>query len=143
MTGAINFNHTANLTEEQAWKRRKCGVLLPVFSLPDRYGIGTIGRTAQNYAAYLSSAGVKVWQILPLLPTGYGDSPYQSVCSYALNYYLIDLAMLAEKGLFTEAELAKYAQENGYGQENSRVDYEKLFHTRVPVSYTHLTLPTT
>lgn len=132
MTGEINFNHTANLTEEQAWQRRKCGVLLPVFSLPDRYGIGTIGRTAQNYAAYLSSAGVKVWQILPLLPTGYGDSPYQSVCSYALNYYLIDLAMLAEKGLFTEAELAKYAQENGYGQENSRVDYEKLFHTRVP-----------
>lgn len=73
-----------------------------------------------------------MWQILPLLPTGYGDSPYQSVCSYALNYYLIDLAMLAEKGLFTEAELAKYAQENGYGQENSRIDYEKLFHTRVP-----------
>lgn len=134
--GETNFNQTANQTanqtEEGAWKKRKSGVLLPIFSLPDRYGIGTIGRTARRYTEYLASAGVKVWQILPLLPTSYGDSPYQSVCSYALNYYLIDLTLLAEDGLFTETELSKYATENGYGRENSRIDYERLFQTRTP-----------
>ena len=120
-------------TENQAGKPRKCGVLLPIFSLPDAYGIGTIGAVAREFIGYLASAGVKVWQILPLLPTSYGDSPYQSVCSYALNYYFIDLQLLKEEGLFTQSELNDYAAENAYTSENSRIDYEKLFRTRVPL----------
>ena len=120
-------------TENQAGKPRKCGVLLPIFSLPDAYGIGTIGAVAREFIGYLASAGVKVWQILPLLPTSYGDSPYQSVCSYALNYYFIDLQLLKEEGLFTQSELNDYAAENAYTSDNSRIDYEKLFRTRVPL----------
>ena len=120
-------------TENQAGKPRKCGVLLPIFSFPDAYGIGTIGAVAREFIGYLASAGVKVWQILPLLPTSYGDSPYQSVCSYALNYYFIDLQLLKEEGLFTQSELNDYAAENAYTSENSRIDYEKLFCTRVPL----------
>lgn len=120
-------------TENQAEKPRKCGVLLPIFSLPDAYGIGTIGAVAREFIGYLASAGVKVWQILPLLPTSYGDSPYQSVCSYALNYYFIDLQLLKEEGLFTQSELNDYAAENAYTSDDSRIDYEKLFRTRVPL----------
>lgn len=137
MIGDTNFNYTEShkttQAERQTWKQRKCGVLLPIFSLPNRYGIGTVGHTAQKYIEYLASAGVRVWQILPLLPTSYGDSPYQSVCSYALNYYFIDLQILQREELFIESELADYAKANGYAEENSRIDYEKLFHTRVPL----------
>ena len=122
-----------NSTENQVGKPRKCGVLLPIFSLPDAYGIGTIGAVAREFIGYLASAGVKVWQILPLLPTSYGDSPYQSVCSYALNYYFIDLQLLKEEGLFTQSELNDYAAENAYTSDDSRIDYEKLFRTRVPL----------
>ncbi|MDD6995543.1 MAG: 4-alpha-glucanotransferase [Candidatus Borkfalkiaceae bacterium] len=112
------------------WKRRRSGVLLPIFSLPGEYGIGSIGAEATRFIDYLADAGVKVWQILPLLPTGYGDSPYQSVCSYALNYYFIDLPTLQREGLLTEEELesAKSGEERG-----GRIDYEALFFHRVPL----------
>lgn len=156
------------------WKRRRSGLLLPIFSLPDRYGIGTLGKAAHDFIDYLSSCGVSVWQILPLLPTGYGDSPYQSVCSYAHNYYMIDLDELVKSGLLDRAEADEYAQkialrrcasvgcesscgaaaersggepcENAVGAEllradggdmasaeSSRIDYEYLFLTRVPL----------
>lgn len=70
---------------------RSAGVLLPIFSLPSRYGIGTLGREAYRFVNFLERAGMKYWQILPLTPTGYGDSPYQSVSAFAGNPYLIDL----------------------------------------------------
>ncbi|MGN1062006.1 MAG: 4-alpha-glucanotransferase, partial [Candidatus Scatosoma sp.] len=120
--------------EACGWKRRRCGVLLPVFSLPGEYGIGSIGAEALKFIDYLAEAGVKVWQILPLLPTGYGDSPYQSVCSYALNYYFIDLPSLFEEGLLTQEELesAKSGDENG-DENGGRINYEALFNRRVPL----------
>lgn len=80
-------------------EKRKCGVLLPIFSLPSSEGIGTLGRNAYNFIDFLSDSGMNIWQVLPLNPTNYGDSPYQSCCSNALNYYFIDIDMLIEKGL--------------------------------------------
>lgn len=98
-------------TSRTDWKRRRSGILLPIFSLPDRYGIGTLGKTAHDFIDYLALSGVSVWQILPLLPTGYGDSPYQSVCSYAHNYYMIDLDDLVKRGLLDRAEADEYARQ--------------------------------
>ena len=72
-------------------KERKAGVLLPISSLPAPYGIGTMGESAYRFIDWLKEAGMKLWQVLPLLPTNYGDSPYQSCASDALNYYFIDL----------------------------------------------------
>ena len=69
---------------------RQAGILMPVSSLPSSVGIGTFGKGAYAFVDWLQSAGMRVWQVLPLLPTGYGDSPYQSCASNALNYYFID-----------------------------------------------------
>ena len=69
---------------------RKSGILLHITSLPSKYGVGTLGKEAYEFVDWLYKAKVKVWQVLPLVPTNYGDSPYQSVSSTALNYYLID-----------------------------------------------------
>ena len=68
---------------------RKSGVLLHISSLPTKYGVGTLGKEAYEFIDWMESAGLKIWQVLPLVPTNYGDSPYQSVCSTALNYYHI------------------------------------------------------
>ena len=62
---------------------RKAGVLLPIFSLPSTEGIGTLGKDAYRFVDWLKKSGVKIWQVLPLLPTSYGDSPYQSCASQA------------------------------------------------------------
>ena len=86
--------------------KRCSGIIMSVSSLPSPYGIGTFGRAAYDFADFLSSAGQSVWQILPLGPTGYGDSPYQSFSTYAGNPYFIDLDMLAEEGLLTQEEIA-------------------------------------
>ena len=83
---------------------RSSGILMPVFSLPSPYGIGTLGKAAYDFVDFLKQAGQSMWQILPLTPTGYGDSPYQSCSSFAGNHYLIDLDTLVEEGLLKEAE---------------------------------------
>jgi len=83
---------------------RKAGVLMPVSSLPSPYGIGTLGEGAYSFIDWLFEAGIKVWQVLPLLPTSYGDSPYQSCASDALNYYFIDFALLEEEGLLEKTD---------------------------------------
>ena len=72
---------------------RAAGVLMPVSSLPSPFGIGTLGKGAYDFIDWLEKAGMKIWQVLPLLPTGYGDSPYQSFAADALNYYFIDFAL--------------------------------------------------
>lgn len=119
-------------------KERRAGVLLPIFSLPGEYGIGSIGKEAKRFVEFLASAGMRVWQILPLQPTGYGDSPYQSACSYALNYYFIDLDELKKDGCLTQEDLLS-AREHGdflpsyRGEDYERIDYERLFHRRVPL----------
>lgn len=108
--------------------KRSCGILMPVFSLPSRYGIGTLGKTAYDFIDFLADAGQSWWQMLPAGPTGCGDSPYQSFSSYAGNPYFIDLDMLAEDGLLTPEELCGAdTEECGY------IDYGKLFDTRFDI----------
>ena len=84
---------------------RSSGVLMHITSLPGSYGVGTMGKQAYAFVDFLKEAGQSYWQILPLSPTGYGDSPYQSCSAYAGNHYLIDLDALVEEGLLTKQEL--------------------------------------
>jgi len=84
---------------------RSSGVLLHITSLPSRHGIGTIGKAAYRFADFLAEAGQSLWQVLPLSPTGYGDSPYQSLSLFAGNPLLIDLDLLVEKGLLAEEDI--------------------------------------
>ena len=106
---------------------RKSGVLMPISSLPSPYGIGSFGKEAYDFVDFLSAAGQTCWQVLPLNPTSYGDSPYQSPSSMAGNPYFIDPEMLAAEGLLTPEELE--AGRLGEG----RIDYGRLFETRYPL----------
>ena len=108
---------------------RTSGILMPIFSLPSPYGIGTLGREAYDFVAFLEKAGQSYWQILPLNPTSYGDSPYQSFSSAAGNPYFIDLDRLAEEGLLSPDEYA----EVDFGDDPTAVDYGKLYDNRLPV----------
>ena len=83
---------------------RASGILLPVASLPSRYGIGCFSKEAYEFVDRLEEAGQSYWQILPLGPTGYGDSPYQSFSTFAGNPYFIDLETLVKEELLTEEE---------------------------------------
>ena len=76
---------------------RSSGILLPISALPSPHGIGALGREAYAFADFLRSAGQKYWQLLPLGPTSYGDSPYQSFSTFAGNPYFIDLDLLADR----------------------------------------------
>lgn len=105
----------------------KCGILLPVSSLPSEYGIGSLGTEAFAFVDFLKKTGQTCWQVLPLNPTSYGDSPYQSPASRAGNPYFIDLPTLAQKGLLTKEELRSGIFTG------SRVDYGWLFETRYPL----------
>jgi 4-alpha-glucanotransferase len=84
---------------------RSAGVLLHPTSLPGSYGIGELGPQALRFAEYLHASGIKIWQVLPLNPTGYGDSPYQSLSSFAGNPLLISLEALTEGGLLDQTAL--------------------------------------
>ena len=108
---------------------RGSGILLPIFSLPSPYGIGTLGRAAYDFADFLSRAGQRYWQILPLGPTGFGDSPYQSFSSFAGNPYFIDLDLLIEKGLLLREEVEGV----NFGTNPRYVDYGKLYENRMPL----------
>ena len=77
---------------------RSSGILMPIFSLPSPYGIGTLGKAAYDFADFLAEAGQHYWQMLPLGPTSYGDSPYQSFSTFAGNPYFIDPDLLVEDG---------------------------------------------
>ena len=78
--------------------KRKSGMLLAVSSLPSEWGIGTFGAPCKRFIDFLSATKTKCWQILPLNPTAYGDSPYQSPASFAGNHYYINPQTLFEKG---------------------------------------------
>ena len=108
---------------------RCSGILMPVFSLPSPYGIGTLGKAAYDFADFLHAAGQRCWQMLPLGPTSYGDSPYQSFSTYAGNPYFIDLDMLIEDGLLEKSEV----QEQNWGTEPRYVDYGKIYESRFAV----------
>ncbi|MGN0335548.1 MAG: 4-alpha-glucanotransferase [Lachnospiraceae bacterium] len=105
---------------------RAAGILLPITSLPSRYGIGCFSKSAYDFVDWLKAAGQSYWQILPLVPTGYGDSPYQSFSTYAGNPYFISLEALIEEGVLTEEE----CDEADFGKKNDRVDYDKMYHAR-------------
>ncbi len=106
---------------------RGAGVLCHISSLPGKYGIGTLGKEAYDFADFLKSARVKYWQILPLAQTGYGDSPYSSVCCNSGNPYFIDLEALRDEGLLDEDELASCEMPQG------ETDYGALYKTRYDV----------
>lgn len=105
---------------------RNCGVLLPVSSLPSKYGIGGFSKEAYDFVDFLAKSGQTYWQILPLGPTGYGDSPYQSFSTFAGSPYYISLEKLIEEGLLTAAECEA---EDSFDNENY-VNYEKIYYTR-------------
>lgn len=104
--------------------KHKAGVLMPISSLPSKYGIGSFGKAALDFVDFLDATGQKCWQVLPLNPTSYGDSPYQSPATVAGNPYFIDPDVLASKKLLTKEELAE--QKNN----SKRIDYGWLFNTR-------------
>ena len=108
---------------------RSSGILMPISSLPSPYGIGTFGKAAYDFADFLHAAGQRCWQMLPLGPTSYGDSPYQSFSTYAGNPYFIDLDMLIEDGLLEKSEV----QEQNWGTEPRYVDYGKIYESRFAV----------
>ena len=86
-------------------KRRLSGILLHPTSLPSPYGIGDLGEAAYKFVDFLATAGQHLWQILPLGPTGYGDSPYQSFSTFAGNPYYIDLERLIEDISYDASEM--------------------------------------
>ena len=88
--------------------QRECGVLLPISSLPSKYGIGCFSKSAYEFVDQLKAAGQGCWQILPLGPTSYGDSPYQSFSTFAGNPYFIDLEILCKEKLLKKAECESY-----------------------------------
>ena len=97
--------------------KRASGVLLPVFSLPSKYGIGCFSKEAYKFIDQLKEAGQSYWQILPLGPTGYGDSPYQSFSTYAGNPYFIDLKTLIKEGPVSYTHLDVYKRQHALSRE--------------------------
>ncbi len=108
---------------------RRGGILMPISSLPSPYGIGTMGAAAREFVDFLAEGGQSCWQILPIGPTSYGDSPYQSFSSFAGNPYFIDLDILAEWGLLEPEEF----QSIDWGSDPARVDYATLYQKRFDV----------
>ncbi len=102
---------------------KSAGVLLHISSLPSKYGIGSMGHEAYEFVDFLKRTGNKIWQILPIGPTSFGDSPYASTSAFAFNPYFIDLELLKEEGLLNENDLPPL-------KEVTRVNYEELFNTR-------------
>lgn len=108
---------------------RESGVLLPVASLPSDYGIGCFSKEAYEFVDQLKAGGQKNWQILPLGPTGYGDSPYQSFSTFAGNPYFIDLETLIKEGLLTREE----CDACDFGDNAEFIDYEKIYFSRFKI----------
>lgn len=108
---------------------RKSGILLHISSLPSRYGIGRMGRAAYDFVDFLHMSETAYWQILPLSPTSYGDSPYQSFSVYAGNPYFIDFAALEEQGLLEHEDYASRL----WQRDADKIDYELLYRTNISV----------
>src|SRR5699024_5633021 len=119
--GTINANTVVDRQEGEDM-RRSSGVLLHITSLPGRYGIGTLGKQARQFADFCRQAGLSWWQVLPVGPTGYGNSPYQSDSVFAGNPQLIDLEELTAQGLLTRKECGA----PDWGRQKDRVDFERI-----------------
>ena len=113
------------MSMEQKSKRleRGAGILLPISSLPSPYGIGSLGKEAYHFVDQLEEAGQKYWQVLPVGPTSFGDSPYQSFSTFAGNPYFIDLDLLQKEGLLEKEEIQKI----DWGELVYDVDYQKMY----------------
>ena len=105
---------------------RKSGILMPVFSIPGGYGIGSFSKESYGFVDFLKKAKQKIWQILPLGPTGFGDSPYQSFSTFAGNPYFIDLDELIAEGFLTREECDEFS----YGENECKVDYAAVYNSR-------------
>ena len=105
---------------------RQSGILMAVSSIPSRYGIGCFSGEAYAFVDFLEQAGQRLWQILPLGPTGYGDSPYQSFSTFAGNPYFIDPETLVREGYLTQED----CEACDFGDDETCVDYEKIYHAR-------------
>ena len=110
---------------------RNSGILMHISSLPSDFGIGTLGKEAREFVDFLHRAGQRYWQILPIGPVSYGDSPYQSFSAFAGNPYFIDLTQLCEEGLLKKGEISRI----DWGKDRSRVDYTKLYQNRFQILY--------
>ena len=108
---------------------RTSGILMPVFSLPSKYGIGCFSKEAYQFVDFLKESGQKNWQVLPLGQTSYGDSPYQSFSSFAGNPYFIDLEQLVEQQLLTKEECDSF----DFGKNPESIDYAKLYQNRYKI----------
>ena len=115
---------------------RQSGILMPVSALPGAYGIGSFSKEAYKLVDWLQKSGQSLWQILPLGPTSYGDSPYQSFSTFAGNPYFIDLETLTREGLL-EDDICRQAD---FGNNPNQIDYGMLYQNRfhiLKVAYEH------
>lgn len=108
---------------------KKAGILMHISSLPSKYGIGALGEEAYKFVDFLKKSGQTYWQVLPVCPTNFGDSPYQSNSAFAGNPYFIDLDILKKDGLLKQNEIDNYY----FGGDERAVDYKRLFDNRYPI----------
>ncbi|MDE7299858.1 MAG: 4-alpha-glucanotransferase [Lachnospiraceae bacterium] len=108
---------------------RGAGILMPVSALPGPYGIGTLGKSAYEFADFAARSGYRYWQVLPVGPTSFGDSPYQSFSAFAGNPYFIDLEYLMEEGLLKREEVS----DEDFGSSEDDIDYAAVFRHRFQV----------
>lgn len=107
---------------------KKTGTLFHIASLPSRYGIGSLGKSAYDFIDFLHSCGLSLWQVLPLTPLSFGNSPYQSPSSSAFNHFFIDLDLLHSQGLLTACEL-----EGAKSRKKGKADYDFLYSSRLDI----------
>ena len=108
---------------------RAAGILLSVTSLPSKHGIGCFSKSAYDFVDWLKAAGQTYWQILPICPTSFGDSPYQSFSTFAGNPYFISLEALIDEGVLTAEE----CDSMDFGEMEEDIDYEKQYWARYPL----------
>ena len=108
---------------------KQTGILLPIFSLYNKYGIGTLGKQAYKFIDFLKQSKQNLWQILPTNPTSFGDSPYQSFSSFAYNPYFFDLELLVEDKLLSKASLKR----SGLKNDSNYIDYGTIFNKKLPL----------
>ena len=109
--------------------KKLSGILLPITSLPSKYGVGCFSKSAYDFVDQLKEMGQTLWQILPIHPISYGDSPYQSFSTFAGNPYFISLEALIKEGVLSEEE----CDETDFGDDPQKIDYEKLYYGRYPL----------
>lgn len=117
--------------DKQNYIDRAAGILLPIFSLPSKHGIGTFGREAYRFVDFLYNSKQTFWQVLPLGPTSFGDSPYQSFSAFAGNTYFIDLDLLVYEGLLKQDEIDSVV----WNDKKGVVDYSVLYNKRKDVLF--------